>query len=514
MQMVQIPRRNPFDYTQRVSHPKDCVGRTTEIKQVEKCLQAGRICEVIGGAKIGKTSFLSSLAELGFPIAIVSCRQIADEVRKSVTLNVASMLWVRVTEELAKATIELQEVLEARQQQVEVQYERIASELKALSRVFRDTEVFRPVELHKVGERLAVLRPDEHILLAFDDFDELLSRDIMGGATLAGVLDSLLTLYEASGHKVWLVFTSTVELTELLVERRKGMDEETKARFDRPFNDFQRYLAPPVVLKTLSEQEIKALGRRVPGFPPYASREIYRESGGHPFLAQALYYYAYLNNDEGDPLIAWGEVLKQAGQDGLVVGFLRGLSGQLSRAEHELLRIAMGTASNAQKSAIRYGRRRGKGQLPQSFSWRPFVPKRLPWGRANTNMVMKNLVSDPSLMGLLFRKATDEEQQGKRPYLIQVGDGPRQYVASARFVWRAFRKGIPKRPIRRWWAYSDIKLLRLSITLLFVILLLMLALSWVNVPSQLALILSIVPLIYWLYGYIVERHGRDENAIR
>lgn len=310
------------------------------------------------------------------------------------------------------------------------------------------------------------------------------------------------------------MFTSGTELSGQLERRRKSLDAEARARFDRAFRDLQKYLKTPVTLDPLSSQEIAALVGQAPLFPRYVSREVYRESGGHPFLAQALLHYLYANSDDGNPPIAWREALLQMGQDGLVAGFLRELYNQLSRPQRELLHIAAGTASNAQRRAIRQGQLQ-RGQLPERFTWRPFVPKRLPWGMADTDMLMEDLVSVSSLMGLLFRKATDEEQEEKRPYLIQVGNGPPRYVVSARFVWRAFRKGIPKlRIMRRWWAYSDIKLLRLSITLLFVILLLMLALSWVNVPSQLALILSIVPLIYWLYGYIVERHGRDENAIR
>ena len=189
MTNTRTNRRNPFDYTQPVSRPDAFLGRRDAFGQIKAALNGNDFAQIIGQARIGKTSLLrAKLSELGCPVAIVSCKEdIACKARESTARSVASRLWERVTEELAA--------------EIGSQNKELEGELKGLSRVFRDTDVFGPRDLHQVGKALASLEASEHILLAFDDVDALLSPDITDNGSLVRLLDCLLTMYEASQFK-------------------------------------------------------------------------------------------------------------------------------------------------------------------------------------------------------------------------------------------------------------------------------------------------------------------------
>lgn len=499
-------QRNPYDYTEPLSY-EGWVGRRTELEQAEAVLDEHRVCQVIGQLKTGKSSFLYQLSkEIGLPLAFVSCRTVVEEATKSSSSGPTSLFGKLLLEELRR-------ILEKFPQQPTELYTSLVGELSAIQRIWSDASPARVGDFFEIGKQLGNLLGNlkGELLLAIDDIDVLISPRVIDPRSLAVMLDYALTLTQASASRVHLLLTSKTPLPDLFDRyQRLSRDAKMDPSYRRVVEDLKRELAQPVFLKNFMIQEIEELRSQVLVLPSYVTREVWRESAGHPLIAQAWFYYLYQYSTLGAPSIEveWGKVFRGVHQDALIIDLVRNTYERLSREQKELLRIAMGTLSTRQRYAIRYGEL-PFGQLPPSFSARPFLLKCLSSHKVDTTNVMNEFVSDPAVMGLFFRVADDYEVEEGRPYLIRIGEiSPKQYVVSARTVWRLVARGLPKPRARHdWYTYSDIRLIRLATTTLFLILVLMGLLPLIHISPGWALILGVVPILYWLLGR--TKWGKD-----
>lgn len=544
---VRIQPKNPFDYT-KPAEREIFVGRKEALDDVRTIILEGEtpsICCIVGGPKLGKTSLLEYLRwnvstnqEMAFPqvyIGQIDC--------KSFLLPKNSIEWlgrqvVKTLTELLdevqgktrgqieryhdrKRALEREELEESVLEEERQWVARMKPHIDTLSKIYVRamsvsgllsgySSVSHVRDFRSLGEDLQDIDDNNLILvLAFDDFDWLLEKSLdIGIDQVVAVLQGLQLLWGSCNLRLRLLQTLRHEPGRILEKRFQSSNMPEALVVEK-----KKWTQSSQVIKLdlLSLDQVRHLANCAnPPFAEYVAREVFRESGGHPFLAQALYFFAFNETQalfENDPLaeeippvgqvVPWISVIEDMEESKEIDRFCQELRGKLPPSAEELLCEA---------------RRKKKSGEPITH-WFQTLPARIeyqegkwPFRRRSskgTKEIIKS-IDDSTLPGLLFRNAEEEEIAAGEPYLIGIEKSEEEYVIASRFLWRFLEKGVPR---KRKFRPPEFDLMQTMYLSLFSFMMFWLILSvlgvnivWAFVPAALVPLYSLIFKLVRMFG--------------
>lgn len=350
-----------------------------------------------------------------------------------------------------------------------------------------------------LGKNLQELHENIKLVLAFDDFDQLVENGTSDADQLTEVLRALRSLRGSSNFKIRLLQSLRDKPVKILYRKFPRQPEPLRIEIEAWTRD-----SVDIELTVMTQAEVKALIDNVGAlFPQYVAREVFRETGGHPFLVQALCYFAFEEriaierNPSVSDIVVWIEVMNRMKQSEHIKRFIQDLLANLSQAERALI-----------QQVTRKGDELGR--LPNEITWRGGLFRRQT-GKAETSEIVNSLIREPYTRGLIFREADEDEIESAMPYLIRIdGEWPStQYAIASRFIWRQLSEGVPKRSKpRRHLPELDVYQIPFFSLLLFM--LPWFLFWWFGIDRRLAIPLVFLPSLYALIRWIIVRFRNIE----
>jgi hypothetical protein len=443
---------SPYEYMRPLSpfQPYAFIQRN-ELNVIDELVFAqGGNCLLVGGPKVGKTSLIRRLARKSLTVP-VSYRIGEEEqtgefslwgIRQRSSRDALTSLWRHVLFSLVDKVRGLEEIDQKK-----------ADRLDSMSRIMLKRK--GPIDNESigiVGQRIAEF--GVRVALVLDDFDDLLQDRFFDADFFEALFEQLFVLAVESKRKFRTILCSSVAvgkpdmmqvhtLRGLLAAKVETAREVRKRRFQRLCDDFLADF-DLLELSLFSTNEIRELVNMSGKLPADAWQEVYKESGGHPFLAQMFCYYAAKSCEDRTCPIEWPKIRDFVERDEAFNLFMEEVWNACTAEEMTLVRIASGNGSPQQVRLIEAWKL-PYGGLPWSI---PVDSPRMT--QTQTQSILESLVSKPATKGLIFREAKSDETRVGRPELVWVmreavaEEQSEYYMVGARAVWRALQRQMPR----------------------------------------------------------------------
>jgi hypothetical protein len=451
---------NPYEYRKPVSFsgPYAFIRRDEFDVIDELVFTRGENCLLVGGPKVGKTSLVGQLVHKRIVVPIPYCVGEGEQpgkfslrsVRHQSSVNALMSFWEHIMFSL---------VDEVRQRE-EIDQEK-AERLDSMGRIMLKKK--GPIDnesVGRIGQRIAEL--DTRVTIVLDDFDDLVQDRSFTADFFEVLFEQMFILGVESKQMLRTIICSSVAAGRLYEMQENTLRGFFAAKVERASDsrkdEFRRlcdgFLADfgPLELGLFSINGIRELTNVAGWLPPGAWHEVYRESGGHPFVAQMFCYYAAKERRDRTHPIDWPEVRSFVEKDEEFKLFVEEICNACTEEERILIHVANGKPLPlSQRIQQIESRQLSFGGLPGSI-----LVSAQRW--EETQAILENLVSKPATKGMVFREAKPDEIEIGRPELVWVmreavsEEQRAYYMVGARAIWRALWQRIPKtkRPSPTW----------------------------------------------------------------
>ena len=395
-------------------------------------------------------------------------------------------------------------------------YMSVGRTLNKVRRLASKNGMVNPLEFRSVGEYLKELPDNITIAIGLDNFDKFLIKGALTKNLLEEILDALEQLWVYSDGNIKLIQTFSEypeTVYKRLLPRIEADAQHPKSDHDNGgefFRDWLHVWVEPntkvFYLDLFSQEQIKEFlrSRYIDAdisLINYLAREVFKETGGHPFLVQAICYSldaTYYDEDSKKIKVPidWLKIVRTVENSQQIHKFLVNLTQALSRNEQQLL-----------KRLLHKGKR-NVGIIPQEIEWRKmwlllFTTKR----SVSTEKTIENIIQKPNTYNLILRKPIANEL--KKPYIIQIeGADDGGYLISSRFVWRQLDSCISV-ALTTDKSYGHFlkppSSLQMTFLILFVLMTGWILLEVLNISTAYALILPIIILVFYFILFVFDK---------